>query len=53
MLQTLETIVILLIVWQVMTRFRKNVRVSPNAKSKFQEAIDDAKIKAGEELAKY
>ncbi len=43
MAQTFEAIVILLIIWQLMTRFRKNVRLSPNAKSQFQEAIDDAK----------
>ena len=43
MAQTFEAIVILLIVWQLMTRFRKNVRISTNAKSEFQEAIEDAK----------
>ena len=43
MAQTLEAIVILLIVWQLMTRLRKNVRLSLNAKSEFKEAIDDAK----------
>ncbi len=43
MAQTLEAIVILLIVWQLMTRFKSNVQISPNAKSEFQEAIDDAK----------
>ena len=43
MAQTLEAIVILFIVWQVMTRLGKNVRLSSNAKSEFKEAIDDAK----------
>tara|TARA_B100000029_G_scaffold401481_1_gene400657 strand:+ start:547 stop:810 length:264 start_codon:yes stop_codon:yes gene_type:complete len=43
MAQILEAIVILLIVWQLMTRFVKNTRLSPNAKSEFKEAIDDAK----------
>ena len=43
MAQTLEAIVILFIVWQVMTRLGKNVRLSSGAKSEFKEAIDDAK----------
>ena len=43
MAHTLEAIVILLIVWQLMTRFKKNVRISSNGKSELQEAIEDAK----------
>tara|TARA_B100000029_G_scaffold142550_1_gene137762 strand:- start:37 stop:303 length:267 start_codon:yes stop_codon:yes gene_type:complete len=43
MAQTLEAIVIMLIVWQVMTRFRRNVRLRPDAKSELKEAINDAK----------
>ncbi len=43
MAQTLEAIVILFIVWQVMTRLGKNVRLRSGAKSEFKEAIDDAK----------
>ncbi len=43
MAQLLEAIVILFIVWQLMTRLGKNVRLSSNAKSEFKEAIDDAK----------
>ncbi len=43
MLQILEAITILLIVWQLMIRIRRNVNLSPNAKSDFKEAIDDAK----------
>ena len=43
MAQTIEAIVILLIVWQLMTRFKKNVRISSNGKSELQEAIEDAK----------
>ena len=43
MAQTLEAIVILMIVWQLMTRLRKNVRLNANAKHEFKEAIDDAK----------
>ena len=45
MTQTLEAIAILFIVWQLMTRLKKNVQISPNTKSEFQEAIDDAKDK--------
>jgi len=43
MLQTLEAIVIMFIVWQMMIRLRNNIRLTSNAKSEFQEAIDDAK----------
>ena len=43
MMQTLEAIVIMILVWQLMIRLRKNVRLSSNAKSEFQEALDDAK----------
>ena len=43
MAQVIEAFVILFIVWQLMTRLRKNTRISPNAKSEVQEAIDDAK----------
>ena len=42
MLQTLEAIVILLIVWQMMIRLKNRIRISSNAKSEFQEAMDDA-----------
>jgi len=41
--KTLETIAILLIVWQLMSRLRSNYRISPDAKSEFGAAIDDAK----------
>ena len=42
MLQTLEAIVILIIIWQAMTRFKKRVRLSSDAKTGFQNAIQDA-----------
>jgi len=43
MAQTLEAIVILLIVWQLMSRLRDNYRISTSAKSELKEAIDDAR----------
>ena len=43
MAQILEAIAILLIVWQLMIRLRKNVRISSDAKNQLKEAIEDAK----------
>ena len=43
MAHTLEAIIILLIVWQMMTRFRKSDQIDSNEKSKLQGTINDAK----------
>ena len=43
MTRILEAVLILLFIWQLMSRFRRNYQISPNAKSEFKEAIEDAK----------
>ena len=43
MAKTLEAIAILVIIWQLMSRLRRNYRIAPEAKSELKEAIEDAK----------